>query len=60
MKSNPSLREFWLALIGFLFGLWTYSLWSQGGWAAVLQEGWPGLLLALLAVAGVLYAYRKR
>lgn len=58
-KPRPSYREFWLALLGALLGIWLYELQKEGGWQGIWRGIWPGILFFAGGVALVLYAYRK-
>lgn len=35
-------------ILGFIFGVWLYDLYSEGGLSLMLAQGWIGLLVALL------------
>ncbi len=39
---------------GFIFGLWLYYLYGEGGWNLMLTDGWKGLLVILLLLGLVL------
>lgn len=46
MNEKIKKNKGWLiTMLGFLFGLWLYWLYSEGGLSLMLADAWKGLLL---------------
>lgn len=43
---------------GFIFGLWLYSSYREGGFTLMVAEGWKGLILGL-AFLGLVVVWNR-
>ncbi len=57
---SEGTRNVILLSAGFVFGLWMYYLYTEGGTGLMLAEGWKGLIPALVVIAIAEVWYRRK
>ncbi|MCS6843400.1 MAG: hypothetical protein NZ528_03615 [Caldilineales bacterium] len=51
---SENTKSLIMAILGLVYGIWLYDLYSEGGWSLMFTNGWKGLLVVLLFVGVVL------
>lgn len=45
---SKDTRDVIVIATGFIFGVWLYFLYSEGGWGLMLTDWWKGLIVSVL------------
>ncbi|MCS7249204.1 MAG: hypothetical protein NZ840_13330 [Anaerolineales bacterium] len=57
---SKEIRDVTFAAAGFIFGVWLYYLYQEGGFSLMLSEGWKGLAAAFVFLGLVVVWDRVR